>query len=239
MMNDASRRWAMRLGGLLLALLLAGTVGVVAAHPLGNFTASRYSRLEVGAEHLRVRYVLDLAEVPAFLEWTRIDADGDGALDAAETSRYAHAKAQDLLAGLHLSINGAPTALTLDRAEVTFPPGQGGLNTQRLEVDLVAPLPPGETVRLAYRDDNEPERLGWREVVAVAGLGRVLDASSVPATDQTDGLRAYPEDLLTSPLDVRAATITAAPGLGAASGAAGARAATARARDAFSDLIAT
>ena len=39
-----------------------------------------------------------------------------------------------------------------------------------------------------------------------------LSDSDVPATSVTDGLRTYPGDLLSSPLDVRTATATFAPG---------------------------
>ncbi len=36
------------------------------AHPLGNFTINHYSRIELSPERLRVRYVLDMAEIPTF-----------------------------------------------------------------------------------------------------------------------------------------------------------------------------
>src|SRR5262249_56170838 len=36
------------------------------AHPLGNFTINRFSRLEVSGHRLYVRYVLDMAEIPTF-----------------------------------------------------------------------------------------------------------------------------------------------------------------------------
>ena len=36
------------------------------AHPLGNFTINRFSRVEVSGHRLYVLYVLDLAEIPTF-----------------------------------------------------------------------------------------------------------------------------------------------------------------------------
>ena len=36
------------------------------AHPLGNFTINRYSRIEPSRNRLYVLYVLDLAEIPTF-----------------------------------------------------------------------------------------------------------------------------------------------------------------------------
>src|SRR5439155_4515576 len=51
--------------------LLAGLAALAfcasaAAHPLGNFTINRFSRVEVSGHRLYVRYVLDMAEIPTF-----------------------------------------------------------------------------------------------------------------------------------------------------------------------------
>ena len=54
-------------------LLLACTLALLAlpfapfvasAHPLGNFTVNHLSRVTAASDALRVRYVLDLAEIP-------------------------------------------------------------------------------------------------------------------------------------------------------------------------------
>src|SRR2546430_9116826 len=48
-----------------LALLLSAlVVAQAAAHPLGNFSVNRYSRLDVARDGIQLRYVLDLAEIP-------------------------------------------------------------------------------------------------------------------------------------------------------------------------------
>ncbi|MDX6505651.1 MAG: hypothetical protein QOG06_295, partial [Gaiellaceae bacterium] len=39
---------------------------LASAHPLGNFTINRFSRVEVSGPRLYVRYVLDMAEIPTF-----------------------------------------------------------------------------------------------------------------------------------------------------------------------------
>src|SRR4029453_13084580 len=44
------------------------------AHPLGNFTVNRFSRVEVADQRVYIRYVLDLAEIPTF-QAGAIDAD--------------------------------------------------------------------------------------------------------------------------------------------------------------------
>ena len=50
-----------------VSLVFAGLLAVqpqpAEAHPLGNFTVNRYSRIEVYANQIRVRYVLDSRKV--------------------------------------------------------------------------------------------------------------------------------------------------------------------------------
>ena len=64
----------------LLALLIAG---VASAHPLGNFTISRYSALTLHEEAIDVLYVVDMAEIPTYQERQAMDSDGDGAVSPA------------------------------------------------------------------------------------------------------------------------------------------------------------
>src|SRR5206468_250649 len=89
------------------------------------------------------------------------------------------------------------------------------LDTLRLEVTYFADVPDSSaSVNVAFRDDNDPDRIGWREIVArPANAGIQIQTSSVPAVDVTNELRQYPEDLLSSPLNVRDAHLTIAPGL--------------------------
>ena len=37
-------------------------------HPLGNFSISHYAGIEIGADAVRIRYVVDMAEIPTFQE---------------------------------------------------------------------------------------------------------------------------------------------------------------------------
>ncbi|MGZ4333632.1 MAG: hypothetical protein ACXVRJ_05100, partial [Gaiellaceae bacterium] len=50
---------------LVLAAALLAPVAA-SAHPHGNFTINRFARVEVAGHRLYVRYVLDLAEIPAY-----------------------------------------------------------------------------------------------------------------------------------------------------------------------------
>jgi ABC-type nickel/cobalt efflux system permease component RcnA len=235
-----------RLGlGALLALLLALSTPTAStwAHPLGNFTVNRYSRLELEPETVRLRYVVDMAEIPAFQEIGRIDTSRDGLVDPAEHAAYLATQAPLLAAGLHLAVDGRTLRLEPRARTLEFPEGQAGLKTLRLTLDFVAvlPAPAGGTWQAEYRDNNYAERLGWQEIV-VRGVGATLSQSSVPAEDLSDELRRYPEDMLESPPQVSVASFRFAPGgPGAASLAApaGAVATDTRLPDSFATLIAT
>ena len=195
----------------ILALALASVVpSIASAHPLGNFTVNHYSRIEPGADRVRVVYVLDMAEIPTFQEKPRIDADPE---------RYADRRAAELSENLRLSLNGQTVPLTIEQRSLSFPAGAGGLSTLRLEVVYSADLPSGGTqpVEVAYRDDNDASRIGWREIVArVGAAGTTIQRSSVPAEDVSNELRRYPEDLLNSPPNVREARLSVVPGVAAA-----------------------
>ena len=196
---------------LLLALLGLSLAAAVRAHPLGNFTISRYSAVTLGAEAAEVLYILDMAEIPTYQERQMMDSDGDGTIGAAEEAAYLAATVPALAANLRLEVDGAAVLLTPQRHTLAFPPGQGDLPTLRLELWLSAPLPAGDNaLSVVYEDGNYPDRLGWREVVVSAAAGTLLE-SSVPAADLSDQLRAYPADLLQAPPAVSRAEARFAP----------------------------
>ena len=174
-----------------LVLLITLTAALVApaaaaAHPLGNFTINRFSRVEVTGHRVYVRYVLDLAEIPTFQA---------GHIDA-------RAYARRIAANAHLTLAGKPSRLVPLGQALAHPLGAGGLHTTRLEIVLAGPRIDGRTT-LAYRDANYADRIGWKEIV----LGAHTPSRS-------DELRAYPKDMLSSPLDVTSAAATVEPGPG-------------------------
>ena len=67
-------------------------------------------------------------------------------------------------------------------------------------------LRPLHGTALAFADRTFVSRIGWREITLRARDGARIVSSSVPSTSRSDELRAYPRDLLRSPLDVRSAT---------------------------------
>ncbi len=197
-----------KLLALLAAVAALAFVASAAAHPLGNFTINRYSRIEPSGNRLYVLYVLDMAEIPTFQAKPDVDAKGDAA--------YGAALARSLARGVHATVGGTPVALAPVEHVLAFPPGQAGLRTTRLEVLLAsAPLAHGGT--LVYRDHNYAGRIGWKEIVVEAGSGAHVTGSSAPSSSLSHELLSYPKNLLQSPLDVTEATAQVSPGSGAGS----------------------
>jgi nickel/cobalt transporter (NicO) family protein len=182
-----------------------------AAHPLGNFTVNAAAALTIAPGAVRVEYALDLAEIPTFQERRAIDADGDGRVEDPERSAWALRRAEGIRSNLSVSVDGRPVPLRIDATSMTLRSGQGGLDVLRLEASLLGTLG-GDRGRVVFRDGNDGDRVGWREVTAVGSEGIAVRGSSVPMSSPSDGLRAYPGDLLSSPPSVRMATFTFGPG---------------------------
>jgi len=197
---------------LLAAGLLAAGVAVAGAHPLGNFTVNQYSGLRLEPARAEVDYVVDMAEIPTFQARQDIDTNGDGAVSEAEAASWRTAACRRLATGLTLQLNGKAVQLGPQSSQLSFPPGQGGLSTLRLECALTAPTGPlGAPSTLTFRNDNYADRVGWREITAV-GDGTTITGSDVGAASSSARLTRYPQDLLRSPLDQRSARVSLRPG---------------------------
>ena len=72
----------------LLAVLALTIAAAVSAHPLGNFTISRYSAVALAAESAEVHYIIDMAKIPTYQERQAMDSDADGAISANEEAAY-------------------------------------------------------------------------------------------------------------------------------------------------------
>jgi ABC-type nickel/cobalt efflux system permease component RcnA len=202
---------------------LVGVIGVVmlvpataAAHPLGNFTVNRYAGIVLSPRAVWIDYVVDMAEIPTVQVRPEMDTDGDGAVSSAEGAAWAERTATGLLSGLALSIDGVAVRLDIVSSTVRLSPGQGGLDVLRLSARFGGEV--SSSGRIAFSDANLADRVGWREITLAGAPGVQIIDPSVPATSITDGLRYYPDDLLSSPLDVREATASFEPGEGAPQG---------------------
>lgn len=206
--------------GLFACILLALPV-TAAAHPLGNFTVNRYSRLEVEPTGVHIRYVLDMAEIPTYQLLATVHV-GEGKPTDQERQSLLASQLTQLVSHLALTVDGKRVQLALDpgKADLEFPEGQGGLPTMRISTWITGQFPDATDTTsrsIAYQDDNFAERLGWKEIVVRGGSGVGIQGA-VTATDQSNELRSYPQDMLSSPLDVRGVRFSLAPGTGATSG---------------------
>jgi ABC-type nickel/cobalt efflux system permease component RcnA len=211
------KRFALVLVAAAAAMLFAGRAG---AHPLGNFTINRYAGIEVDGAEVYVRYALDVAEIPTYQLGPEIRRPG-----------YAARFARNLI----LTLDGRRVPLRVVDHRTTTRPGAGGLDTLRLDV-IYRALGRGTT--LSFEDTSFADRIGWREVTISGRDGGKVVSADVPATSSSDELRAYPSDLLRSPLSVTSAEATvslgSSPGSAPTIGAVGAP----HARGGFESLVA-
>ncbi len=172
------------------------------AHPMGNFSINHYSKMEVGEDSLRLRYIIDMAEIPTFQELGEIDADGDKNRSPEEEKNYLSGKAEEFKNGFALELNSKPVELVSDSSDMVFIPGAGGLPTIKIALEYAVKLQKSDLVelnRVFYRDDNYPGRAGWKEVIVLGKGGISIASSSAPSEDISDELTNYPADALSSP----------------------------------------
>lgn len=101
--------------------------------------------------------------------------------------------------GLRVTVDGRPARLRVTRTALAHPRGAAGLHTTRFQTILTGPTIDGD-VRVTVDDRNYAGRIGWREIV----FGEATRSAS-------DELRAYPQNLLSSPLDITRASARLAP----------------------------
>lgn len=208
------RRWRTVLAAASILLIFPATA---TAHPLGNFTINQFSRITVAADAVLVHHVIDMAEIPTVVERQRMDTNNDGTVSAFETDVYLDALVPAVLDALRLTIDGEPVSLrALGAAHLGFQPGEAGLESLRIELDLEGVLPSGSPDEVAgtFANAAYADRIGWREIIVVGGAGRTIVDASVPAQSLSNELRAYPEAALDDPLDVQEATFRVGPGDG-------------------------
>jgi nickel/cobalt transporter (NicO) family protein len=195
-----------------MAFMVTG-VDAASAHPLGNFTVNHYDGLRLFADRVEDHAVVDTAEIPTLQERTRVDADHNGQVSDTERAGYAGATCRTLAGSLSARVDGRAAAWSVTGSRFGYRPGAANLQVSRLECDLTADARLEQSATLDFTEAYLADRLGWREITA-AGSGVHLVDSPVPARSVSQELTAYPNDLLSSPLDVRSAHVKILPGEG-------------------------
>ena len=188
-------------------LFLLSVLG--AAHPLGNFSVNQFARIEIESTQVKIRQVLDMAEIPTITELRRIDTNSDGVYSEAELNEYAAIISPGYLANIDANVGDRRLDFVVAKLTAEMRTGSGDLKILRIVWDLTSPIEPAaEGTRFTYHNRNYTERIGWNElVVKPVGTTKVYDSSAFGGA-VTDELQTYPEDSLASPLAERTAAFT-------------------------------
>ena len=180
-----------------IVLWALGATLPAAAHPLGNFTINHLAKISAEPSTLKVRYILDMAEIPAFQIMHESPSEP---WDAARMRQWSEDEASLVSAGLHVNIDGARTQLSARGTQTTLRPGAGGLPIIRWVGTLEVALPSRAIHRIAVSDDvYSDRRIGWKDIVVGS------------QAEPTDELRLYPSALIGTPRRINGATFTVLP----------------------------
>lgn len=210
----AGRRLAVVLAPAAVVLLPAGTA---VAHPLGNFTINHYDHVQLFPNGVEVTAVVDRAEIPAAQALQTIAPDGSPSVE--QLASASATECADLSQAVRFAVDGRRVDWQVVGGRMETVPGAAGLPTLRLTCDLRADADLDGATEVTFEDGYLTDRVGWREVTADGEGVRLVD-SPVPVESISDRLRAYPDDLLSSPVDVRTFTVATGPGQNDGAGAA-------------------
>ncbi len=168
------------------ACVLSSLIATAAAHPLGNFTINHLARITVEPQALRVRYFLDIAEIPTFQIMQRYGASWT----PQSAGTWALSEIPRVEKGLDIRVDGNRITLEPIGTPHTFPrPGAGGLPILYWYQDFTAPLQSKAEHRVVVYDTTYADRrIGWKDLIV-----------SPPQSEPTDRLLHYPNALIGTP----------------------------------------
>ncbi len=180
------------------------------AHPLGNFTTNTATHVALSPGHVDVVYVVDLAEIPALKVRQELGASS-GPVPPIAADRWRDERCMSIAQSLDITRSGVRVPLApTSGAQLSFPSGQAGLTTLRLECRLQATSSELSPASVNIVDRNYPDRLGWREI-SVSGNGVGIDGE-VATVSPTDLLLRYPKEAVSAPLRQLGATFKVSRG---------------------------
>ncbi len=174
--------------------LLSAAATLLSAHPMGNFSVSHYTRLEVSAKGVEVTYALDLAEVPTYTlmrDW-KLDAKSP----QADLEAKAAEQAREWARGLEFQAAGNLVTPKFVRTEIKLSDGAGGLPVARITTTFELPAVKSP---LSFEDRNFPDRAGWKEIVIRSGAGAEIVKASQGEVEHSKALTEYPADPTSAP----------------------------------------
>ena len=197
---------------LTLPMLLMGNP-TAQAHPLGNATVNHYDGLHLYPDRITDTAAVDIAEIPTYQRRAAIDTNGDGVRSSVELRAYADRQCDSLAKGLAVQVGGRALPMRVLSSGYAERPGAVGLITGRLDCSLGGQADLTRKSRVQFANNVDGQGIGWHEIT-VAATGVTIKNSVFPATSISKELRAYPNDLLSSPLDIRSGTLDVQPGAG-------------------------
>jgi ABC-type nickel/cobalt efflux system permease component RcnA len=167
----------------LLGLLVVSAAGEAHAHPAGVSSINRYlgvDRLRDG--RVRLVYQLDFAELPAYAQLDRLDADHDGRVTPLERDAYLDALLPPIIAAWQIEVNGQRVTPRVMKRALEAPPGQGGLSTLNVLVSLEIEraFDPAHAVEVRVRDAMYADKPGFRELSASDSEACEVVSTSAP-----------------------------------------------------------
>lgn len=186
----------------LLAFILALTTCFIvfslarplSAHPLGMSSVNRYLGVRIHPTEVEIDYLLDLAELPAYAEIESLDADHDERVTPAERDRYFDQLVPRIIASITVKVSGRAVALTPRTRALEAPPGQSGLSTLRVILELrgAITLGSGRSVTVTVNDTFRSNRNGWRELGGLDSATATLTRTSLPTGPRAGTSLSYP-----------------------------------------------
>ncbi len=141
---------------------------------------------------LRVRYVIDIAEIPTFQIIHERAPDGNW--NASAMQSWADSEVGLVQSGLQITSDGTPLTLRSLGARARTRPGAGGLPILYWTDDFSADLGAAKAHAIAVTDGVYADRrIGWKDIVIA------------PQTEPTRELLVYPSALIGSPRAVTSA----------------------------------
>lgn len=214
-------RRLLRLLGVIVIVLSVVSVpgsfpGPVSAHPLGELTINHFSDVRFSQDEVKVRYVIDFAELSTVEQARRIDGADEWNVAGGDLDSYLDDVVPEWLDGLELTIEEERVELHEVESEAWFHEGNWGFELLRVEITATGDLPVNidEETTGRYVVRNFPGRLGWHEVVMPRGDEVVVTETDALRETISDELHDYPDIAVEEALQIYDVRFTLAPGSG-------------------------